>query len=62
DALSAAYNADWRAEARKIAVLIIDSSPHEIGEDGDAFPQGYPLQIDPPRIATSMGRAGITCM
>ncbi|KAG2085152.1 hypothetical protein BD769DRAFT_1397381 [Suillus cothurnatus] len=40
DALAAAYNADWRAEARKIVVLITDSPPHRIGEDGDAFPKG----------------------
>ncbi|KAG2140731.1 hypothetical protein BD769DRAFT_1383916 [Suillus cothurnatus] len=40
DALAAAYNAGWRAEARKIVVLITDSPPHGIGEDGDAFPKG----------------------
>jgi Mg-chelatase subunit ChlD len=60
DALAAACNADWRAEARKIVVLVTDSPPHGIGEDGDAFPEGCPLQIDPLRVATNMGRAGIT--
>jgi len=44
DALAAAYNAGWRAEARKIVVLITDSPPHGIGEDGDAFPKGCPLR------------------
>ncbi|KAG1873223.1 hypothetical protein F4604DRAFT_1925730 [Suillus subluteus] len=60
DALSAACKADWRDEATKVVVLITDSPPHGIGEDGDAFPEGCPLQIDPLRVATSMGRAGIT--
>jgi hypothetical protein len=36
-------NADWRAEARKIVVLITDPSPHGIGGDGDEFPEGCPL-------------------
>jgi hypothetical protein len=44
DALAAANNADWRAEGRKIVVLITDSPPHGIGEDGDAFPKGCPLR------------------
>ncbi|KAG1849195.1 hypothetical protein F4604DRAFT_1934983 [Suillus subluteus] len=60
DALSAAYKADWKDEATKVVVLITDSPPHGIGEDGDAFPKGCPLQIDPLRVATRMGRAGIT--
>ncbi|KAG1807995.1 uncharacterized protein BJ212DRAFT_1485280 [Suillus subaureus] len=60
DALSAAYKADWRDEATKVVVLITDSPPHGIGEDGDAFPEGCPLQIDPLRVAASMGKAGIT--
>ncbi|KAG1851360.1 hypothetical protein F4604DRAFT_2045902 [Suillus subluteus] len=66
DALSAACKADWRDEATKVVVLITDSPPHGIGEDGDAFPEGCPLpanaklEIDPLRVATSMGRAGIT--
>ncbi|KAG2114987.1 hypothetical protein BD769DRAFT_1391362 [Suillus cothurnatus] len=59
-ALSAAYNADQRAEARKIVVLITDPTPHEIGEDGDEFPEGCPLETDPRRVAMSMERAGIT--
>jgi hypothetical protein len=36
-------NADWRAEARKIVVLITDPTPHGIGEDGDEFPEGCHL-------------------
>ncbi|KAG1769117.1 hypothetical protein EV702DRAFT_705517 [Suillus placidus] len=60
DALSAACKADWKDEATKVVVLITDSPPHGIGEDGDGFPQGCPLQIDPLRVATRMGRAGIT--
>ncbi|KAG1751232.1 hypothetical protein EDB19DRAFT_1676222 [Suillus lakei] len=60
DALSAAYRADWKDEATKVVVLVTDSPPHGIGEDGDGFPKGCPLQIDPLRVATRMGRAGIT--
>ncbi|KAG1810938.1 uncharacterized protein BJ212DRAFT_1376889 [Suillus subaureus] len=60
DALSAAYKADWKDEATKVVVLITDSPPHGIGEDGDNFPDGCPLQIDPLRVATQMGKAGIT--
>ncbi|KAG2336931.1 hypothetical protein BDR05DRAFT_80548 [Suillus weaverae] len=60
DALSAAYSADWKDEATKVVVLITDSPPHGIGEDGDGFSQGCPLRIDPLRIAAGMGRAGIT--
>jgi hypothetical protein len=60
DALSAAYKADWKDEATKVVVLITDSPPHGIGEDGDGFPKGCPLQIDPLRVATRMGKAGIT--
>ncbi|KAG2155900.1 uncharacterized protein EDB93DRAFT_1128745 [Suillus bovinus] len=60
DALSAAYKADWRDEATKVVVLITDSPPHGIGEDEDGFPEGSPLNIDPLRVATSMGKAGIT--
>ncbi|KAG1836512.1 hypothetical protein DFJ58DRAFT_669619, partial [Suillus subalutaceus] len=44
DALSAAYKADWKDEATNIMVLITDSPPHGIGEDGDAFPKGRPLR------------------
>ncbi|KAG2050088.1 hypothetical protein BDR06DRAFT_1011548 [Suillus hirtellus] len=60
DALDAANRADWRDGATKVVVMITDSPPHGIGEDGDGFPEGSPLQIDPLRVAASMGRAGIT--
>ncbi|KAG1850456.1 hypothetical protein F4604DRAFT_1687137 [Suillus subluteus] len=66
NALSTACKADWRDEATKVVVLITNSPPHGIGEDGDTFPEGCPLpanaklEIDPLRVATSMGRAGIT--
>ncbi|KAG1835989.1 hypothetical protein DFJ58DRAFT_710434 [Suillus subalutaceus] len=60
DALSAAYKADWKDEATKVVVLITDSPPHGIGENGDHFPEGCPLQIDPLRVATRMGKTGIT--
>ncbi|KAG1769102.1 hypothetical protein EV702DRAFT_704537 [Suillus placidus] len=60
DALSAANKADWEDEATKVVVLITDSPPHGIGEDGDGFPQGCPHQIDPLRIATRMRKVGIT--
>ncbi|KAG2065849.1 vWA-like protein [Suillus decipiens] len=60
DALSAACKAQWRDGATKVAVLITDSPPHGIGENGDGFPEGCPLQIDPLHVATSMAEAGIT--
>ncbi|KAG2744879.1 hypothetical protein P692DRAFT_20877448 [Suillus brevipes Sb2] len=60
DALSAALKVDWKDNATKIVMLITDSPPHGIGEDGDGFPLGCPLQIDPLRVATRMGKAGIT--
>ncbi|KAG2348650.1 hypothetical protein BDR05DRAFT_1034674, partial [Suillus weaverae] len=60
DALSAACNADWKDKATKVVVLITNSPPHGIGEDGDGFPQGCPLQIDPLCVVTRMRRAGIT--
>ncbi|KAG1769113.1 hypothetical protein EV702DRAFT_705177 [Suillus placidus] len=60
DALSAANKADWEDKATKVVVLITDSPPHGIGEDGDSFPQGCSHQIDPLRIATRMRKVGIT--
>ncbi|KAG2747761.1 hypothetical protein P692DRAFT_20875511 [Suillus brevipes Sb2] len=60
DALSAALKVDWKDNATQIVVLITDSPPHGIGEDGDGFPLECPLQIDPLRVATRMGKAGIT--
>ncbi|KAG2029885.1 hypothetical protein BDR03DRAFT_906422 [Suillus americanus] len=60
DALSAALKADWKDKATKVVVLITDSPPHGIGEDGDGFPKGCPLQIDPLRIAARMLAVGIT--
>jgi hypothetical protein len=44
DALSDAYKADWSDKATKVVVLITDSPPHGIGEDGDGFPKGCPLR------------------
>jgi len=60
DALSDALNASWNDKATKVAVLITDSPPHGIGEYGDGFPDGCPLQIEPLRIANRMAKVGIT--
>ncbi|KIK38069.1 hypothetical protein CY34DRAFT_809747, partial [Suillus luteus UH-Slu-Lm8-n1] len=56
DALSDALKVDWKDNTTKIVVLITDSPPHGIGEDvTDAR-----LENDPLRIATRMGKLGIT--
>jgi hypothetical protein len=44
DALSDALKVAWKDNATKIVVLITDSPPHGIGEDGDGFPKGCPLR------------------
>jgi len=36
-ALAEALNMDWEENAAKMVVLITDSPPHGIGEDGDGF-------------------------
>ncbi|KAH7332677.1 hypothetical protein B0J17DRAFT_678410 [Rhizoctonia solani] len=62
DALADAVHAAWndKDDAAKVAILITDAPPHGIGVSGDGFPDGCPYQIDPHRIATRMGKLGIT--
>ncbi|KAG2115602.1 hypothetical protein BD769DRAFT_1673126 [Suillus cothurnatus] len=49
-------NADWRAEAKKIVVLITDPTPHGI-EDGDEFPEGCHLRYQ--RAAHSLAGSAL---
>lgn len=44
-ALDAALNASWRDDGAKIAILITDSPPHGICEDGDGIPDGDPKGV-----------------
>ncbi|KAF8729151.1 hypothetical protein AX14_006333 [Amanita brunnescens Koide BX004] len=60
DALQMGLRADWRDNAFKVAIMITDAPPHGLGEEGDGFPHGCPLQIDPLRVVSSMANAGIT--
>ncbi|KAK2462134.1 hypothetical protein APHAL10511_005832 [Amanita phalloides] len=60
DALQMAVQANWNANATKVTILITDAPPHGLGETGDGFPDGCPLQIEPQRMAKSMARIGIT--
>ncbi|CAE6494830.1 unnamed protein product, partial [Rhizoctonia solani] len=59
EALDQAVRADWNDDAIKIAILVTDSPPHGIGEDGDKFPDGCPLQNDPLRLSKRMAKLGI---
>ncbi|KAH7922348.1 vWA-like protein [Leucogyrophana mollusca] len=60
DALADALVANWRDDATKVVILVTDSPPHGILEEGDGFPGGCPLQNDPLHIANQMARLGIT--
>jgi len=58
-ALAGALNMDWIDNAVKMVVLITDSPPHGIGEEGDGFTES-PDQNDPLEIARQMAERGIT--
>jgi len=60
DALQLSLTADWRDGASRVAILITDAPPHGLGEGGDGFPNGCPLQLDPLRVVSSMANVGIT--
>lgn len=47
DALAAALSAGWNDNAVKIVIVITDSPPHGIGENGDKFPDGSLVGCDP---------------
>lgn len=44
-ALHSALNSDWRDDGAKIAILITDSPPHGIGDNGDGIPDGDPHRM-----------------
>ncbi|PPQ74668.1 hypothetical protein CVT24_003825 [Panaeolus cyanescens] len=58
-ALAAALNLDWKDDAIKVVILITDSPPHGLGENGDGF-QKSPDQNDPLDMARQMAERGIT--
>jgi len=58
-ALAAALDMEWIDNAIKMVVLITDSPPHGIGEDGDGFTES-PDQNDPLQVARQMAERGIT--
>ncbi|KIK68737.1 hypothetical protein GYMLUDRAFT_36230 [Collybiopsis luxurians FD-317 M1] len=60
DALDAALNSAWRTDAAKVVVLITDSPPHGVEDDGDGFPDGSPNQLDPARTVSIFADRGIT--
>ncbi|KZV63317.1 hypothetical protein PENSPDRAFT_691745 [Peniophora sp. CONT] len=45
EALNTASNTGWMPTALKIAIMITDSPPHGIGEDGDTLPNGCPSRM-----------------
>ncbi|KAF8341938.1 hypothetical protein F5887DRAFT_975763 [Amanita rubescens] len=60
DALQTSLTADWRDGASRVAILITDAPPHGLGENGDGFPNGCPLGLDPLCVVSSMANVGIT--
>ncbi|KAF8869464.1 hypothetical protein CPB84DRAFT_1804265 [Gymnopilus junonius] len=61
DAFADILTAGWNDDAEKVALLVTDSPPHGIKEDGDGFPNGCPLQHpnDPVKIGNQLARKGI---
>jgi len=61
DAFADTLTAGWDDKAEKVALLITDSPPHGLGEGGDGFPKGCPLQHpnDPVKIGKQLARKGI---
>lgn len=60
DALHDCYKLEWREAATKIVILIADAPPHGVEKNGDSFPNGCPLGLDPVKICHDMAAKGIT--
>jgi hypothetical protein len=67
DALHDLLHLEWRSSSSspstntsKVAVLIADAPPHGLGERGDGFPNGCPLEHDPLALTRQLAARGIT--
>ncbi|CAF2529021.1 unnamed protein product [Rotaria sp. Silwood2] len=60
DALHDALKLSWRAESTKICVLISDARPHGLDPNGDDFPNGCPVGLDPIKVVREMAAKRIT--
>lgn len=60
-ALQAALDAEWRADATKVVILIGDQPPHGLaGGRGDRWPNGEPTGVDPFAVLDQLAQKGIT--
>ncbi|OWF47448.1 ariadne-like RING finger protein R811 [Mizuhopecten yessoensis] len=60
DALHDMLKLSWRENATKICVLISDAPPHGLSPNGDGFPNGCPVGLDPMDIVRELAAKGIT--
>ena len=58
--VSALRKLEWRANARRIAVLVGDAPPHGVGAAGDGFPNGCPSGETIQSVAAKAEEANVT--
>ncbi|XP_069116723.1 uncharacterized protein [Argopecten irradians] len=60
DALHDLLKLSWRKNSTKICVLVSDAPPHGLDQNGDHFPNGCPVGLDPMTIVRQLAEKGIT--
>ncbi len=58
--MAACQKLEWRANARRIAVLVGDAPPHGVGSGGDGFPDGCPCGDTIESVTAAAEEARIT--